>query len=97
MLVTSIFSLPLSVFISFLPKSIQNLGMCSKGLNISPNHLSLVSMDGIEAEAVQSVLVLWSGPIPSEDFQQAVAELKQKVPQGWVQMEHLDRLVMGKD
>ena len=54
-------------------------------------------MEGIEVLAGQSVLLLWSGTTPSQDLQETVSDLQKRVQDtGRVQVEHIDRLALGK-
>ena len=55
-------------------------------------------MEGIEVDVGQTVLLLWSGSSPSEDIQETVSDVQARVQvTGRVQVEHVDRLSLGKD
>ena len=54
-------------------------------------------MEGIDVDAGQIVLLLWSESAPSEDLQETVSDLQARVQgTGRVQVEHVDRLGLGK-
>lgn len=54
-------------------------------------------MEGIDVSVGQKVLLLWSGSSPTQDLEETVSDLKDRVKDtGKVQVEHVDRLSLGK-
>lgn len=53
-------------------------------------------MEDIEVKPGEMVLWLWAGQSPSDDLQSVVKDLQQRLGNGKVQMEHVDRLTLAK-
>ena len=52
-------------------------------------------MGDIDVKAGEMVLWLWAGQSPSDDLQSVVKDLQQRLGNGKIQMEHVDRLTLG--